>query len=126
MADIQKKEEMRKKVSLLFPNKTGYTEALGYCSCGDFHIHQYGICYRCINELEKQSAEKATNEKATNEQQSFENQERKHVMEGKYHETLHDANQVIKELCSVVEQTSTSNDSKQKKRIERAKQVIGS
>lgn len=62
----------REQAAKLHPNKTGFTEAQGFCSCGQFQIASEGICRRCSRELEaeieKAAEEKAAEEKKTRDQ----------------------------------------------------------
>mgnify|MGYP006328254455 CR=1 FL=1 len=82
MADIQKGERAalsnlidvnsrrkwyREQAAKLHPNKTGFTEAQGFCSCGQFQIASEGICRRCSRELAAE-IEKAAEEKKTRDQ----------------------------------------------------------
>ena len=64
----------REQAAKLHPNKTGFTEAQGFCSCGQFQIASEGICRRCSRELaaeiEKTAEEKAAEEKAAEEKKT--------------------------------------------------------
>ena len=59
----------REQAVKLHPNKTGFTEAQGFCSCGQFQIASEGICRRCSRELEAE-IEKTAEEKAAEEKKA--------------------------------------------------------
>lgn len=57
------REHRREQAAKLHPNKTGFTEAQGFCSCGQFQIAVEGICRRCSRELEAEIEKAAMVEK---------------------------------------------------------------
>lgn len=132
MSESSKKREQAAK---LHPNKTGFTEAQGFCSCGQFQIAFEGICRRCSRELDmveeekKAAAEKEKAEAAAEKEKKAaeEKKEKTNCLSLadtiEYNKHLGEASDVIKDLISANEKllNNTSTLNTQAIRIENAR-----
>lgn len=95
----------REQAAKLHPNKTGFTEAQGFCSCGQFQIASEGICRRCSRELAAE-IEKAAEEKKAREIPQTNGLSSDDVSE--YTKHLGEASDVIKDLMVANEKLLSS------------------
>jgi ribosomal protein S14 len=119
-------ETYRQRAAALHPNKTGYTEQQGFCSCGTFCIADFGICRRCKRELDELDAKDAQDTQVEEKKESVKQPEDKlptrpdNIDKQEYDSKLKEAGEMLSEMVDLTEKLKD----KQAKRIDSAKKTV--